>query len=226
MLLRPAVTHQTLCSGRWHWHGRCCIGTRWVLNCSFELNSHQLWLARSGHHSSLATRRPPRRPVRHAITRYTRFCCFSARSGGRGLPNQPSVKAARRCPRQPLRRLSLVERLPADENGVALVLGDHVSQPCQAPQFSAQQHWQRYEQRPTKRIVVLLMVLALLATRCADATTPAPQRAALVDLWNGVTGLSSACPDWASGDPCSNGWSTVACSSAPVAVTYVVVGDS
>ena len=109
--------------------------------------------------------------------------------------------------------------------GTGRALVDHVSQPGQAPQFFARRHWQRYERRPTKRIVVLLMVLALLATRCADATTPAPQRAALVDLWNGVTGLASACPDWASGDPCSNGWSTVTCSSAPVAITYVVVGE-
>ena len=53
------------------------------------------------------------------------------------------------------------------------------------------------------------------------ATVSAPERAALVDLWTSVTGLPAACPNWASGDPCANGWTGVTCSSAPVAVTYV-----
>ena len=72
-------------------------------------------------------------------------------------------------------------------------------------------------------VAVLLLVLSImLQNHTAVATVSAGERSALVDLWNGVSGMPAACTDWNTGDPCANGWSGVSCSAAP-AVTYVEV---
>ena len=68
--------------------------------------------------------------------------------------------------------------------------------------------------------VLLLAVSIMLQNHTAVATVSVGERSALVDLWNSVSGMSDAFPDWNAGDPCANGWSGVSCSEAP-AVTYV-----
>ena len=79
---------------------------------------------------------------------------------------------------------------------------------------------------PCHNFVVCLAVAltSQVMRRCVvDGATPAPQLAALNDLYNSVTNLAAAHPDWSSGDPCANNWSGVSCSSGPVAVTCVPV---
>ena len=74
--------------------------------------------------------------------------------------------------------------------------------------------------RRVVRAVSLLFVLASLVVTCtvpvsAGGPVSAPERAALVDLWNGLGGLSAQRPNWLVGDPCINFWVSVQCSSAP-----------
>ena len=64
-------------------------------------------------------------------------------------------------------------------------------------------------------LLAFLFSSGMLQSACATGNTPAAQRAALLDLWNGLAGLSTVYPDWASGDPCVNGWTGVVCYASP-----------
>ena len=105
--------------------------------------------------------------------------------------------------------------------------------PCRAPpSLSSRQHCIYFSRQRrvngvrwagTLQWLVLLVVVlwADLPTVTTTAPLSTAERAALVDLWSSVSGLSAAHPNWASGDPCFNSWVGVFCSTAPVAVTYV-----
>ena len=98
-----------------------------------------------------------------------------------------------------------------------------------APGCSARKRLANAAHWPARRLVVAAFAVAALVlfsvpeSFCASgATVPAPQRAALMDLWNGLGGLSTDFPDWGIGDPCVNGWTGVGCSSSTSAVVYVL----
>ena len=73
-------------------------------------------------------------------------------------------------------------------------------------------------------VAVAVAAVVLLSTGCvnvAAANVSPSERAALMDMWNGIAGLATSTPSWSSGDPCANHWTGITCSTTPVAVTYV-----
>ena len=64
---------------------------------------------------------------------------------------------------------------------------------------------------------VVVAALSLLPSYSAAATS-GPETNALVDFWN-ATGFPASLSGWANGDPCTSGWTGVACSTSPVSVT-------
>ena len=132
-----------------------------------------------------------------------------------GVPGVTAVAAAVADASEPAARLSRTRD----------TVDSFVSVPSQRSQPGRRA---RARAAPRYSAHVALVVATLVFTmggwshvqQVVNAAVSAGELAALVDLRN-ASGFPSSLSTWASGDPCANSWFGVACSSAPVAVTYV-----